>query len=95
MNTLRIGAQVGAAKATTRLFAAFGDLFAQLERPRWLEDPYPLYERIRAKGPVYRAPSGIRTVSSFALCNQVLRDPTEPWSARRSAEFVRCAKPRS
>ncbi|SDM71063.1 hypothetical protein SAMN04489726_3015 [Allokutzneria albata] len=74
MNTLRIGAQVGAAKAAARLLSAFGDLFAQLGRPRWLEDPYPLYERIRAKGPVYRAPSGIRAVSSFALCDQVLRD---------------------
>uniref|UniRef100_UPI000A3ACB60 cytochrome P450 n=1 Tax=Allokutzneria sp. NRRL B-24872 TaxID=1137961 RepID=UPI000A3ACB60 len=74
MQTLRIGARITAVKATSQLFALFGDLFAQLERPRWQEDPYPLYERIRARGPVYRAPSGIMAVTSFPLCNQVLRD---------------------
>jgi P450-derived glycosyltransferase activator len=38
------------------------------------DDPYPLYERLRERGPICRARVGPWVATSHALCNQVLRD---------------------
>ncbi|MEU3767875.1 cytochrome P450 [Amycolatopsis keratiniphila] len=73
-DALRIGAQIQVSKTVSRLLGGFGDLLVQVEHPKWREDPYPLYERIRAKGPLYRGLSGSWATASFALCDQVLRD---------------------
>ncbi|MGW0520029.1 cytochrome P450 [Crossiella sp. NPDC003009] len=71
---LRLAAQIPAERAMVRLFDGLGDLVMRLEQPRWQLDPYPLYERIRARGPLYRGPSGMWAATSFDLCDQVLRD---------------------
>ncbi|GAA2838277.1 cytochrome P450 [Crossiella cryophila] len=72
--SLRLGSQIQAAKATNWLLGGLGDLLVQVENPKWRENPYPLYEQIRQKGPLYRGLSGTWATTSHALCNQVLRD---------------------
>ncbi|MGW0517085.1 cytochrome P450 [Crossiella sp. NPDC003009] len=72
--SLRLGSQIQAAKAANWLLGGLGDLLVQVEHPKWRDDPYPLYERMREKGPLYRGLSGTWATTSFALCNQVLRD---------------------
>jgi cytochrome P450 len=63
-----------ALRGAVRLFAETGDLAAALELPRYQKNPYPLYERIRARGPVYRGPSRAYVITSHALCSDVARD---------------------
>jgi P450-derived glycosyltransferase activator len=38
------------------------------------DDPYPLYERLRARGPLVRSRVGPWVTTSHALCNRILRD---------------------
>nr|WP_225954203.1 cytochrome P450 [Kibdelosporangium phytohabitans] len=64
-----------AIRGTSRLLAEAGDLVCALESPRHLANPYPLYERIRAKGPVYSGLSRVYAITSHALCSAALRDP--------------------
>ncbi|MCK2244586.1 MULTISPECIES: cytochrome P450 [unclassified Crossiella] len=72
--SLWLRSQLRAGRAATWLLSELGDLVVQLEHPRWRDNPYPLYEQIRQRGPLYRGLSGTWATSSFALCNQVLRD---------------------
>ncbi|GAA0924795.1 cytochrome P450 [Nonomuraea longicatena] len=62
-----------AIRAAARTLAACGDPAAQLLLPR--RDPWPIYERLRERGPVYRSPLGYAAVSSHELCSRVLRGP--------------------
>ncbi|ONI78982.1 hypothetical protein ALI144C_28130 [Actinosynnema sp. ALI-1.44] len=64
-----------AVRGTARLLAEAGDLVCAIESPRYQENPYPLYERIRAKGPIYKAPSGAYALTSHAHCSSALREP--------------------
>lgn len=50
----------------------FGALFRSAHPP---QDPYPLYEQLRALGPVVRVGPGTWLTTSFSLCVQALRDP--------------------
>lgn len=45
-----------------------------LRMPAGKRDPYPLYERMRAAGPLTSARNGEWVSTSHPLCNQVLRD---------------------
>jgi cytochrome P450 len=63
-----------AVRGASRLLAESGDLTAALITPRHQDNPHPLYERIRAQGPVYKGISGIYAVASHALCSEALRD---------------------
>jgi P450-derived glycosyltransferase activator len=38
------------------------------------DNPYPLYERLRAKGPITKARVGPWVTTSHSLCNRILRD---------------------
>ncbi|RLK61266.1 cytochrome P450 [Actinokineospora cianjurensis] len=49
-----------------------GDPYAQLLRAP--EDPYPLYEHVRARGPLHRSGLGVWVTASHKLANKVLRD---------------------
>ncbi|GAA3015752.1 cytochrome P450 [Actinokineospora globicatena] len=49
-----------------------GDPYAQLLRAP--EDPYPLYEQVRARGPLHRSGLGVWVTASHKLANKVLRD---------------------
>jgi cytochrome P450 len=50
------------------------DPLAQLHLRRGRLDPYPLYRRIAARGPLSRTPLGNYQTASHALVNEVLRD---------------------
>lgn len=52
-----------------------GDLVSSLFLHEHIDDPYPLYERMRERGPIYRSRMGVHAVTSHALCSTVLRDP--------------------
>ncbi|MBP2474378.1 cytochrome P450 [Crossiella equi] len=72
--SLRLVSSIQAGKAATWLFGGLGDLLAQTEQPKWRDDPYPLYERIRQKGPLYRGLAGVFATAHFDTANKVLRD---------------------
>src|SRR4051794_39033933 len=50
------------------------DPLSQLQLPRWRDDPYSLYERLRAEGPMWKTRLGNWATPSHELCNSVLRD---------------------
>ena len=51
---------------------AFGTLMAT---PEGRADPYPLYEAIRAEGPVVLVGGGFVVATGYAECDRLLRDP--------------------
>ncbi|MFB8139942.1 cytochrome P450 [Streptomyces parvus] len=77
-------------RATVWSMARRGDLVGQLMLHERLDDPYPLYEKMRARGPVYRSRMGLHAVTSHELCTRVLRDPA---FARRNEEPQRVTPP--
>ncbi|MBP2472970.1 P450-derived glycosyltransferase activator [Crossiella equi] len=68
--------------------AAFGDPGARLVR-RSTEDPYPLYEDIRAQAPVVRSRIGIHASASYAVAARVLRDDRFGMRDPHAPELVR------
>ena len=50
-------------------------LLEELTTPAGREDPYPLYERLRAISPVVRSGDGALVVTRFADCTTAVRDP--------------------
>lgn len=50
-------------------------LLEQLLDPRYRADPYPLYARIRERGPTPLPDNNLVVFSSFAHCDEVLRHP--------------------
>jgi cytochrome P450 len=50
-----------------------GDLFSRLNLPNHITDPYPIYEDMRAKGPMLPTRLGNYSTTSHRLCNEVLR----------------------
>lgn len=67
-----------------------GDLVSKLMLHERLADPYPLYEQMRERGPVYRSRTGVHAVTSHGLCTRMLRDPA---FARRNDEPSRVTPP--
>jgi cytochrome P450 len=62
---------------TTRMQATAGQaaqLLAALAEPEGRADPYPLYEGLRALGPVVAAPDGALVVTGYQDCSALLRD---------------------
>lgn len=66
--------QLSAFGAGLRLAGFLGDPAARIFGEPPVADPYPEYERIRAKGPVFRSRIGLIGTTNHALCNTVLRD---------------------
>jgi cytochrome P450 len=50
-----------------------GDLFSRLTLPNHHTDPYPIYEEMRARGPLLPTRLGNYSTTSHRLCNEVLR----------------------
>ena len=50
-----------------------GDLFSRLTLPNHHTDPYPIYEEMRAQGPMLWTRLGNYSTISHRLCNEVLR----------------------
>ena len=61
-------------------------LFNPLD-PAFRIDPYPVYARLRAEGPVYRAPWGGFVFSRYAPCEALLKDPRSSSDFRTSDAF--------
>jgi cytochrome P450 len=61
-------------------------LFNPLD-PAFRIDPYPVYARLRAEGPVYRAPWGGFVFSHYAPCEALLKDPRSSSDFRTSDAF--------
>ena len=58
-----------------RFFAARGETIAKLITPRGLDDPYPIYEELRAGGGVYEAKRfGVWLVATHQLVSAAVRD---------------------
>lgn len=57
-----------------------GDPFVKLLLRQGHEDPYPLYERLRAEGPLHRSRIKVWSTTSHELANKVLRD--RRWGVR-------------
>ncbi|RSM76017.1 cytochrome P450 [Kibdelosporangium aridum] len=64
-----------ATRAASKLLAEAGDLVAATDSKRYHHNPYPLLERIRAKGPVYKGLSGLYALTSHTVCAQALKHP--------------------
>ncbi|MFJ3822176.1 cytochrome P450 [Streptomyces nodosus] len=63
-------------------------LFSRLRTPRGQADPYPIYAELRERGGVSPAPWGGSIVTSFDVCDQILRsrdwlEPDKEWRARQ------------
>ncbi|MBN9743465.1 cytochrome P450 [Amycolatopsis sp. A1MSW2902] len=73
MSSFKKTARNYVARAAGHLMAASGDQVAKLFLCGG--DPWPVYDRIREQGPVYRSRIGYSAVSSHELCTRVLRGP--------------------
>lgn len=71
----RAATTVAARRAATGVLAAAGDPVAAWLWGGGRSDVYATYERIRARGPLVVSPTGLRAVTSRALCEEVLRHP--------------------
>lgn len=60
--------------ALTWFFARTGDPMARLMHSPWRDDPYPLYQQMRAQGPLVRSRLGALIATNHELCDAVLRD---------------------
>ncbi|WP_250293422.1 cytochrome P450 [Streptomyces atroolivaceus] len=69
---------------------ASASLFSRLRTAGGQADPFPIYEELRSGGEVSPAPWGGSLVTSFALCDQVLRsrdwlEPDKRWRERQGS----------
>ena len=70
---VRWGVQHGAVSAAVRRAARKGDLYAlSLVDPAHRVDPYPLYDRVRAQGPLLAGALG-HVTASHAVVGEVVR----------------------
>ena len=76
----------GAARAARDEAEAAGSLVWDPYDPTWAENPYPIYDRLRAANPVHRSPLGFWVFTRHADCLAILRD-------RRSSSDARNADP--
>lgn len=60
--------------AATWTLARTGDPIARLLHSPWRDDPYPVYEQLRARGPLVRSRLGVWAASDYEVCDEVLRD---------------------
>jgi cytochrome P450 len=74
LTEIRLGATTLAMRSMVRGMALTGDPVARVLARKAAEDPYPLYERIRARGDIARHPIGLHVTADFATCRSVLRD---------------------
>lgn len=70
----QLSARMLTARALVRGLAMTGDPVMRMLGRTSLEQPYPVYERLRARGPVSRHFSGLHFTAEHELCASVLRD---------------------
>ncbi|GAA4855265.1 cytochrome P450 [Saccharopolyspora cebuensis] len=71
---LALAGRLVAQSAVVGAFARLGDPGARLMRSPWRADPYPLYEQLRAQGPVVRSRLGTLLATTHQVCDEMLRD---------------------
>ncbi|MGW4212554.1 cytochrome P450 [Lentzea sp. NPDC004789] len=74
MSTLKTAAQFFAVRTLVRGYALLGDPYAGVIVAPPDRDPYPLYEKVRAKGDMVRSRMGAYVTPSREICDSVLRD---------------------
>ncbi|MDX3663534.1 cytochrome P450 [Streptomyces sp. ID05-26A] len=74
MSTLKTAAQFFALRTLVRGYALLGDPYAGVMASPPNRDPYPLYEKVRAKGDMVRSRMGAYVTPSREICDSVLRD---------------------
>lgn len=72
---LRLDVRLRAQRAALRWWSLRGDDTATIVLGDRSADPFPLYERLRARGPLVRSAMGVWTATGHGLCKAVLRDP--------------------
>lgn len=74
MSTLKTAAQFFAVRTLVRGYALLGDPYAGVIASPPDRDPYPMYEKVRAKGDMVRSRMGAYVTPSREICDSVLRD---------------------
>ncbi|WP_086667382.1 cytochrome P450 [Lentzea kentuckyensis] len=74
MSTLKTTAQFFALRTLVRGYALLGDPYAGVMASPPGRDPYPMYEKVRAKGDMVRSRMGAYVTPSREICDSVLRD---------------------
>jgi cytochrome P450 len=74
MSTLKTTAQFFALRTLVRGYALLGDPYAGVMASPPDRDPYPMYEKVRAKGDMVRSRMGAYVTPSREICDSVLRD---------------------
>lgn len=74
MSTLKTAAQFFALRTLVRGYALLGDPYAGVMASPPNRDPYPMYEKVRAKGDMVRSRMGAYVTPSREICDSVLRD---------------------
>ncbi|WP_191303946.1 cytochrome P450 [Lentzea cavernae] len=74
MSTMKTAAQFFALRTLVRGYALLGDPYAGVMASPPDRDPYPMYEKVRAKGDMVRSRMGAYVTPSRAICDSVLRD---------------------
>jgi hypothetical protein len=72
---LQLDVRLRAQRAVLRWWSLRGDDVATLVLGDRAADPFPLYEQLRARGPLVRSRSGLWAATGHGLCRAVLRDP--------------------
>jgi cytochrome P450 len=75
VDDLRLDVRLRAQRAVLRWWSLRGDETAALALGDRADDPFPLYERLRARGPLVASRTGLWTATGHAVCREVLRDP--------------------
>ncbi|MGI5506621.1 cytochrome P450 [Lentzea sp. CA-135723] len=74
MSQLKTAAQFFALRTLVRGYALMGDPYAGVIASPPNRDPYPMYEKVRAKGDMVRSRMGAYVTGSREICDSVLRD---------------------
>lgn len=74
MRTPRIAVRNGRSRAVAEWHAMRGDPAAALLGVRQRRDPFPYYERLRARGELHRSPTGFHCTASHRMVRTVLTD---------------------
>ncbi|MDX8147091.1 cytochrome P450 [Lentzea sp. BCCO 10_0061] len=73
-STLKTATQFFALRTLVRGYALLGDPYAGVMASPPDRDPYPMYEKVRAKGDMVRSRMGAYVTPSRDICDSVLRD---------------------
>ena len=60
--------------------------------PKFRQDPYPLYARLRSREPVHHSMMGVTLVSSYEGVSQLLRHPATSSSERNADLRIRAGR---